>query len=147
LPANNEIRAAGADRITRSRPRPAITRDNSFFWAGVQAEKLLIQRCVCERFRHPPGPMCPICHSFDWTAIEADGNGRIYSFVVAHHPPVPPFDYPNVIVLIELVEGVRIVSNLVDVDPPQVAVGMPVRATFPEVEAGRRLLQFERAEE
>jgi len=146
LPANQES-DAGAIRIPRLRPRPAVTRDNAFFWDGVQAGELLIQRCRCERLRHPPGPMCPSCHSLEWTATLASGDGRIYSFVIAHHPPIPPFDYPNVIVLIELAEGIRIVSNLVGADPVQVAVGMPVRATFPELEAGRRFLQFELVEE
>ena len=147
MPANHDTGADDAIRTTRLRPRPAVTRDNRFFWDGVQAGKLLIQRCSCERLRHPPGPMCPSCHSLEWTAIPVNGDGRIYSFVVAHHPPIPPFDYPNVIVLIELVEGVRVVANLVGVDPLQVAVGMPVRAAFPELEAGRRFLQFELVEE
>ena len=49
--------------------------------------------------------------------IEASGRGTVYSHVVAHHPPIPPFEYPNVIALIELEEGTRIVSNLVGVDP------------------------------
>ena len=98
MPANHEASTGGAIRITRPRPRPAVTRDNRFFWDGVQAGKLLIQRCDCERLRHPPGPICPSCHSLEWTTTLANGDGRIYSFVVAHHPPIPPFDYPNVIV-------------------------------------------------
>jgi uncharacterized OB-fold protein len=143
LPANPETGAAGAGRFTATRPRPAITPDNRFFWDGVQAKRLLIQRCRCARLRHPPGPMCPACHSFEWTATEADGSGSVYSFAVAHHPQVPPFDYPNVIALVELCEGTRIVSNLVGVDPTEVVVGMRVRAIFPELETGRRFLQFE----
>lgn len=126
----------------RTRPRPAITRDNEFFWAGVASGKLLIQRCVCGELRHPPGPMCPSCHSLEWSAFEASGRGTVYSYVVAHHPPVPPFDYPNLVVLVELAEGTRIVSNLPGVDPADVTVGMPVEACFPELEPGRKFLQF-----
>ena len=126
----------------RLRPRPAITRDNEFFWRGVQDGKLLIQRCSCGRLRHPPGPMCPVCHSLEWDPVEASGRGTVYSFVVAHHPPIPPFEYPNVIALVELAEGTRIVSNLRDVEPGEVEVGMPVRADFVELEEGRNFLQF-----
>ncbi|MFQ5416879.1 MAG: Zn-ribbon domain-containing OB-fold protein [Myxococcota bacterium] len=131
----------------RSRPRPAITHDNAFFWKGVEAGRLLLQRCRCGRLRHPPGPMCPVCHSLEWTAWEASGRGHVYSYVVAHHPAVPPFDYPNLIVLIELEEGTRIVSNLIGVDPDDVEVEMPVQAEFVELEPGRNFLQFRPAGE
>jgi uncharacterized OB-fold protein len=86
--------------------------------------------------------MCPVCHSLDWDTVEASGRGHVYSYVVAHHPPIPPFDYPNVIALVALEEGTRIVSNLRGVDPRAVEVGMPVRAEFLELEPGRNFLQF-----
>lgn len=141
-------RSAGAERRgapKRSRPVPSINHDNRFFWDGVQAGRLLIQRCFCGKLRHPPGPMCPVCRSLEWEAAEACGRGTVYSYVVAHHPPIPPFEYPNLIVLVELEEGVRIVSNLVDIEPEEVEIGMAVRARFDEVEPDRILLQFERA--
>jgi len=131
----------------RHRPRPAITHDNEFFWKGVEEGRLLIQQCRCGRLRHPPGPMCPVCHSLDWDTVEAGGSGWVYSYVVAHHPPVPPFGYPHVIVLVELAEGTRIVSNLRGVDADAVEIGMPVRAEFVELEAGRNFLQFRPASE
>lgn len=132
---------------SRRRPRPAITHDNQFFWKGVEEGRLLIQQCRCGRLRHPPGPMCPACHSLDWDTIEASGSGRVYSYVVVHHPPVPPFEYPHVIVLVELAEGTRIVSNLRGVDADAVEIGMPVRAEFVELEEGRTFLQFRPASE
>jgi uncharacterized OB-fold protein len=134
-PESSEVRR-------RSRPRPAITHDNEFFWRGVQEGKLLIQRCSCGRLRHPPGPMCPVCHSLEWDSVEASGRGSVYSFVVAHHPPIPPFEYPNVVALVALAEGTRIVSNLRGVELDEVEVGMPVRAEFVELEEGRNFLQF-----
>ena len=91
--------------------------------------------------------MCPACHSPQWDPVEASGRGRVYSYVVAHHPPIPPFEYPNVIVLVELEEGTRIVSNLLGVRPGEVEVGMPVRAVFVELEEGRNFLQFESIQE
>lgn len=117
------------------RPRPAITRDNAFWWEGVQAGKLLIQRCGgCGALRHPPRPMCPRCQSLDWDTVEAGGGGTVYSYVINHHPQVPAFDYPLVIVLVELEEGTRLVSNVIDVDPADVHVGMPVEVLFEKVD-------------
>jgi hypothetical protein len=123
-------------------PRPSITRDNAFFWDGVAHGKLLLQRCACGRLRHPPGPACPSCHSFEWKAEQASGSGRVYSYVVAHHPPVPPFAYPNPIALVELDEGVRVVANLVGVSPDAIRVGLPVVCEIVEVEPGFRLPRF-----
>jgi len=117
------------------RPRPGKTSDNAFFWEGVARGVLLIQRCSsCERLRHPPGPMCPHCHSLAWDTQEASGRGRVYSFVVAHHPAIPPFEYPNLIALIELEEGTRLVSNLVGIDPSAAEIGMPVQVEFTKVD-------------
>jgi uncharacterized OB-fold protein/acyl dehydratase len=117
------------------RPRPAITRDNAFWWEGVQAGKLLIQRCGgCGTLRHPPRPMCPRCQSLEWDTVEASGRGTVYSFVINHHPQVPSFDYPLVIALVELEEGTRLVSNVLGVDPADVHVGMPVEVTFEAVD-------------
>jgi len=130
----------------RRRPRPAITHDNAFFWEGIAAGTLLLQRCRCGRLRHPPGPVCPVCHSFEWEAVPASGRGRVYSVAVAHHPAIPPFEYPNPIGLVELEEGPRIVANLVGVAPDAIRIGMPVRCEIVEVEEGWKLPQFRPAE-
>ncbi|MGI9592828.1 MAG: Zn-ribbon domain-containing OB-fold protein, partial [Myxococcota bacterium] len=129
------------------RPRPGITHDGQFWWDGMQQGKLLIQRCVgCRALRHPPGPMCPKCQSLEWDTVEASGRGRVYSFVVFHHPPIPGFEYPNVIALIELEEGVRLVSNLEGVSREEARIGMPVQGKVTEVEDGYFLPQFHPAE-
>jgi uncharacterized OB-fold protein len=72
------------------RPRPATTRDNAFWWEGVEAGKLLIQRCGgCGTLRHPPRPMCPQCQSLEWDTVEASGRGTVHSFVINHYPQAP----------------------------------------------------------
>jgi uncharacterized OB-fold protein/acyl dehydratase len=140
---------AAAPRAPRARrPRPGITHDSRFFWDGIQRGQLLIQRCsACGELRHPPGPMCPSCRSLEWDAVESSGRGSVYSFVVFHHPPIPPFEYPNPIALVELEEGVRIVANLVGIAPAEVKIGMPVLCRIEEVEAGYKLPQFHPAQE
>lgn len=133
---------ADTAQAVRRHPRPAITHDNAFFWEGIAAGKLLLQRCRCGRLRHPPGPVCPACHSFEWEAVESSGRGRVYSFVVAHHPAVPPFAYPNPIGLVELEEGPRVVAGLVGVAPDAIRIGMPVACEIAEVEEGWKLPRF-----
>ena len=129
-----ELAKQPAKRAGR-RPRPAKSRDNAFFWEGVAEGRLLIQRCsACQRLRHPPGLMCPHRYSLDWDTLEACGRGRVYSFVVAHHPAIPPFEPPNLIVLVELEEGTRLVSNLLGVDPAAAEIGMPVEVEFTRVD-------------
>jgi uncharacterized OB-fold protein/acyl dehydratase len=142
-PGTGRGAAPGKAAASRPRPKPGITHDNAFFWDGVQEGKLLIQRCTgCQQLRHPPGPMCPGCQSLDWDTVEASGRGTVYSFVVMHHPPVPPFDHPNPIGLIALEEGTRLVSNLVGVDRDEIEIGMPVELEFLELEEGRKLPVF-----
>jgi uncharacterized OB-fold protein len=111
------------------RPRPALTQDNRFFFEGTTDGVLRIQRCrSCGALRHPPRPACAHCRSFEWDTVEASGRGRIFSFVVNHHPQVPAFDYPLVVALVELEEGTRLVANLAGMSPDEVAIGMAVEA-------------------
>jgi len=113
------------------RPRPSLTHDNRFFFEGAKEGKLLIQRCSnCGTLRHPPRPACGVCRSFEWEPIESSGRGTVYSFVVNHHPKVPAFDYPLVVVLVELEEGTRLVANIEGVTPETVAIGMQVEVGF-----------------
>jgi uncharacterized OB-fold protein len=114
-----------------ARLAPAITGDTEFFWNGLRDNKLLIQRCGgCGKLRHPPRPMCPHCRSLQWEAIESSGRGTVYSYVMPHEPKFPFFEYPYVVVLVELEEGVRLVSNLTGIDPADVRPGMPVEVYY-----------------
>ena len=110
---------------------PSMTADTQFFWDGAKSGRLLIQRCGgCGVLRHPPRPMCPNCHSLDWDVVEASGRGAVYSFVMPRHPQMPFFDEGYIVVLVELEEGIRLVSNLVDVGADDVSIGMPVQVRF-----------------
>ena len=119
---------------------PAPTLDDQWFWDGVDAHRLLLQRCDgCRRVRQPPGPRCPSCGSVEWATVEARGRGVVYSWIVSRHPTEPD-DRPRTVALVELDEGVRLVSNLVDVTG-EPEVGMPVVVTFRDVD-GVTLPQF-----
>ncbi|MFN2543068.1 MAG: OB-fold domain-containing protein [Actinomycetota bacterium] len=130
-----------------ARPRPAMNQDTAFFWEGAQRGELLIQRCSsCGTLRHPPRPACPSCRSLEWDTQRASGRGTVHSYVVHHHPPVPGFEPPYVVVLVELEEGTRLVSNLVGVDPGEVSIGMPVEVTFERIDDELTLPLFREVE-
>ncbi|GGY29831.1 bifunctional MaoC family dehydratase N-terminal/OB-fold nucleic acid binding domain-containing protein [Streptomyces djakartensis] len=113
------------------RPRPVINRDTAGFWEGVARHELLIQRCAgCGTLRLPWLPGCNSCGCARWDTVAAGGEGTVYSYVVMHHPPFRAFEPPYAVGLIELAEGVRIVSNVVGVPYDKVRIGMPVRLTF-----------------
>ncbi len=116
--------------------RPQVTPDTAFFWAGTAAGELRIQRCGrCGTLRHPPGPMCPACGAAgDGGYVLAAGTGEVFSYVVHHHPPVPGKRLPMVVALVQLPEGVRMVGEMPGVRPDQVRIGLPVRATFMQVD-------------
>ena len=120
---------------------PTVTRDDEFFWQGVEEGRLLLDRCArCSHLQHPPSPMCPVCGSLEWTVQEACGRGTVHSWIVSRHPSDPD-ELPRIVALVELEEGVRLVSNLHDVDSAQVANDMAVEVVFKEVD-GVTLPQF-----
>lgn len=74
--------------------------------------------------------MCPACHSLDFEIIDLSGDGIVYSYAILHHPQNPAFEYPVLAALIDLDEGVRVLSNLVDIDPGDITIGMPVTVDY-----------------
>ena len=123
----------------RPRPDPIVTDDSAVFWDAAADGRLVAQRCAsCGRLRHPPRPMCPHCRSLEVDAAELSGRGTVYSFAILHHPQNPAFDYPVQAVLVDLDEGVRVVSNITDVEPGGIRIGQRVEVHFlPTVGGGR----------
>lgn len=120
---------------------PVPGHDDLFFWDAVAEQRLVVRRCAsCARLQQPPSPMCPACGSVEWTVEEVSGTGEVYSWIVSRHPNQPGED-ARIVVVVELAEGVRLVSNLRDIDPADVHNGMPVEVMFAEVD-GVVLPQF-----
>jgi uncharacterized OB-fold protein len=121
---------------------PVPDRTDEFFWAGVAEHRLLVQRCAaCGVLRLPPVPMCGACHAVEWEAVEVSGRGTVYSWILSHHPSEPDAE-PRIVVLVQLAEGPRLVSNLVDCDVADVGNEMAVQLCFREID-GVLLPQFE----
>lgn len=146
-PKGSEQAAEKAEKLSGPipglRPRPALNADNAFWFEAAKEHRLVIQRCTnCGVLRHPTGPMCGECQSLDWDTVDASGRGTVYSFVVNHHPQIPSFDYPLPVVLVELEEGTRLVSNIVGIDVDAVEIGMAVQVRFDDLGDGLVLPQF-----
>ena len=110
--------------------RPASSKDTQFFWDGVNAHELRIQRRPDGSLQHPPVPAVWQDKNAPIDYVVSSGNGTVYSYVVHHAPKVPGRSLPFVIALVELDEGVRMLGELRGVDPSEVQIGMPVRATY-----------------
>jgi len=134
--------------VETSRIKPPRGHDNSWWWDMAEAGKLGTQRCQgCQTLRHPPRPMCGDCHSLQWDTVEASGRGTICSFTVLHYPQFPGFNYPLIIILVDLEEGTRLTSQLLDCKPSEVRFDMPVEMVIHEDADGFKLPMFKPAGE
>ncbi len=131
------------------RPAPAPDAITARFWQAAREGRLELQRCAgCGATIFYPRIVCPTCLSEELTWIEAAGEGTVYSFTVTHRAPTPAFKdrVPYVVALVDLPEGVRLLTNIVGCDPDGVRIGQPVRVTFEAIGDQASLPQFEPVE-
>lgn len=124
---------------------PLANLDTKPFWDGCAEGKLLLQRCAaCGTWRHPPSPVCSTCLSDAHRWVPSSGCGTVYTFVVVREGR-RGWDkmVPYVLAVVELEEGPRILSNIVNTAPETVAIGMPVAVAFEELDGTTRLPVFE----
>ncbi len=116
-------------------PKPLIDDDSRPFWEGVKNHKLMIQWCKdCKKYIFYPRIICPHCYSEDVSWVEASGQGRIHSYTVVHRT-IPPFNEqtPFVVGIIELIEGVRMISRIVG-DRAKVVIDKPVSVVYEKID-------------
>jgi len=115
---------------------PDITPGHEPFWASVREHRIALQRCDrCGTFRFIPSPLCPRCWSQEATWTPVSGRGEVYTYTVVHRAPTPAYQAmaPYVIAHVTLEEGPRMISQLVDVPPEEVRIGLPVELTYRDV--------------
>lgn len=115
------------------KPRPVKDALTAPFWEACARGELLLQFCPnCERFQHYPRPICVRCGSLSWTWRRASGQGKIYSFTVVRQNGMPGFreETPYILAQVELVEGVRMTTNVVDCAPETARIGLEVEVVF-----------------
>jgi uncharacterized protein len=117
--------------------RPTINDVNRPFWDGCGRGQLLLQRCShCARLRYPAAVVCPNCLAPEARWQPMSGRGQVFSFVIFHRAYHPAWEgkVPYTVALIELDEGPVMLSNVVGVDPAELAVGLPVAVAFETVD-------------
>jgi uncharacterized OB-fold protein len=115
--------------------KPIVIDETRGFWEGTAAQELRVQVCgACAHRQLPGGPCCRVCLSDQVTWVRASGRGTVFSFTVVHKALHPAFAalVPYVLADIQLEEGPILTSNVTDVAPHEVSIGMPVEVWFDE---------------
>jgi uncharacterized OB-fold protein len=119
-----------------ARPRvdlPTIEDDSRPFWDAAREQRFLIRHCLsCDEYSHYPRTFCPSCWSEDVEWFEASGRGTLYTWSTVFINDLPPFNerLPYIAAVVDLDEGPRVMTNMVDCDGSQLSIGMAVRATY-----------------
>jgi uncharacterized OB-fold protein len=135
--------------VAVQRVEPPVTPLTEPFWDATRGREFLLQWCrPCDAPVFYPREVCPRCLEAQLEWRPASGRGTVHAVSVQHRPamPLPAFtDGPYTVALIELAEGVRIMSNVTGCPPDEVTVGMPVTLTWEALSDGRNLPQFQPA--
>ena len=121
---------------SRPKPLPVITEENRPFWEGCQRGALLLQYCeACHHYQFYPRLYCMECGASALRWEQVSGRGVIYSYTIIHQNKSPEFasDTPYNVAIIQLEEGPRLMSNIVDAAPADLRVDAPVTVVFDPV--------------
>jgi uncharacterized OB-fold protein len=118
------------------------------FWEALKQRRLTVQKCENGHLRFVPTEICHKCGSQAWTWEPVSGRGEVYTYTVVHRGPIPAYqaETPYVIAHVALEEGPRMISNLIEVDPAAVRIGMPVEVVFEDASPDWTLYKFRPAD-
>lgn len=129
-------------------PPPLPYPESEGFWNGCRRHELLIQRCqACSIYRHPPIPVCPTCQSWNWQWIRVSGRGKVEGFTIVTRALFPGMPVPYNVVRVELEEqkGLLILGNLIDCQPEEIHIDMPVEVIFEDIGPQMTMFYFKKA--
>ena len=123
---------------------PAVTEETEPFWAAAKEGRLVVERCTaCEAEAMPPRGICRRCHNRSMEWAEVTGPGVVYSYTVNHRGQgAYQGSAPFVLAYVELEEGQRVMTNIVEADVADLAVGLPVDVVFHDTGDGSALPRF-----
>ena len=130
---------------TRAKPLPVVTEESRPFWDACQQGKLLLHYCdECHQYQFYPRLYCMQCGSNALHWVEASGQGVIYSYTIIHQNKSPEYvnDTPYNVAIVQLEEGPRLMSNIVDSDSVEMRVELPVTVIFDQVTDSITLPRF-----
>lgn len=130
--------------MSEQRVIPKPTPETQHYWDGAREGDLRLQTCqACDNTYFPPRPFCPECGSRDIAETKASGKAKLLSYVI-NHLPSPGFEPPFAIAIVELEEGPRLMSNILDCEqtPEALQLDMPLEVTFEKLSDDITLPQF-----
>jgi uncharacterized OB-fold protein len=133
---------------TQDAPRfdqPVVEEESREFWEGLCDGRLLIKHCTaCGAFHYYPRPFCPTCWSDDVEWYEASGRATVYTYSTVYVNDLPPFgpQVPYVAAVVELEEGPRMMTRLVDCTKDDITLGMPVEVTYTDLDDELKIAVF-----
>lgn len=119
---------------TPARPLPEITPAMAPFFEAARRHELVAQRCSgCGTYRFPAREICSHCLSRVAAWVPVSGRGAVFSRAIMHQSYHPGLETPYAVVVVELEEGARLLSNIVGCPPASVRIGMPVEVVFEDL--------------
>ena len=115
------------------RPLPQPTPETQHFWDGCRDGELRLQRCKsCDHTYFPPRDFCPACSAREVEVVKASGKATLYSYIINHRPRPDFGEEPHSIAVVQLEEGPRMMTNIVDCPqtPEALELDMPLEVTF-----------------
>jgi uncharacterized OB-fold protein len=131
--------------FTLEKPLPRPTEDSAPYWEAAQRGELRLQRCnACGHSRFPPALLCARCLGEDHQWVKLSGRGTVFSWIVVHQSQHPAFnsDTPYNVTIVELEEGPRLHTNLVECPNDEIHIGMAVEVVFDRVNDDVTLIRF-----
>ncbi|HUY17897.1 MAG TPA: Zn-ribbon domain-containing OB-fold protein [Candidatus Binataceae bacterium] len=128
-----------------AKPLPHLDEENRPWWEALKRHELYLQRCRdCGALRYYPRALCPECLSSRTEWIRSKGSGKVYTFTITYQNAAAGFRdaLPYVLAYVELDEGLKMLTNIVDCRPEQVRIGMPVAVVFDDVTPEVTLAKF-----
>jgi uncharacterized OB-fold protein len=125
-------------------PAPQPNLETQEFWDATADGRFLLKRCdSCATVIWYPRFVCPACHAIETSWFEASGKGIVYSYTIVRRGQGPYQDAaPFVVAYVELEEGPRVMTNLVDVELDAIEVGMAVEVVWHDTGEGNALYRF-----
>ena len=128
-------------------PPPIPYKESEEFWAGIKRHELVIRKCAdCGMHHHPPLPICPKCQSRRHTWARMSGKGRVECFTIVRRALFPGFPLPYNLVRVELDEqkGLLMLGNIINCNPEEIYIDMPVEIVFEDVSKTSTMYYFEK---
>ena len=129
------------------KPLPHLDEENRWFFEACARHELVLQKCAsCGTVRIYPRALCPSCMSSKTDYLRASGRGRVYTFTVTHQNQAPGFrdELPYVMAYVELDEGPRILTNIINSPPGEVKIDLPVEVVFEDIDENLAIPKFQR---